>query len=147
MCYIQLMLLFSHCISYSMDVLYWNTRVNPFKQFTKNCRHGTGSIPYCPFLILQLHNQTETKSLNKDCSFGIQLNDFVALTSISPYALPWIMFSMFCKEIVSRKMLPQKIKQNHFGVLHRSYQSLIQHRPTKIDKKFVSLTFMEGRSY
>ena len=30
MCYIQLMLLFSHCISYSLDVLYWNTRVNFF---------------------------------------------------------------------------------------------------------------------
>ena len=28
MCYIHLMFLFLHCISYSMDVLYWNTRVN-----------------------------------------------------------------------------------------------------------------------
>ena len=28
MCYMNLIFLFSHCISYLMDLLYWNTRVN-----------------------------------------------------------------------------------------------------------------------
>merc|ERR1719167_1529228 len=52
MCYIQLMLLFSHCISYLMYVLYWNTRKTiPYiigTSISKADYIPKGKIPYFP---------------------------------------------------------------------------------------------------
>ena len=51
MCYIILMFLFSHCISYLMDVLYWNTRINTnycSSKKKKNLSSFFGFGIFCP---------------------------------------------------------------------------------------------------
>ena len=59
MCYIILMFLFSHCISYLMDVLYWNTRVNPnwnIERPTYHARLPSTCILCCKIVIEMMKN-------------------------------------------------------------------------------------------